>query len=79
MKKLKVLVWSMCLVLGACAVKPTTEVYTSERGVVAVIASWQRSYVGVCLASPMAWVLAGALLLWMYFKIMRNLDQNPSA
>lgn len=32
MKKLKVLVWSMCLVLGACAVKPTTEVYTSERG-----------------------------------------------
>ncbi|MFQ7632826.1 MATE family efflux transporter [Sellimonas intestinalis] len=49
------------------------------RGVVAVIASWQRSYVGVCLASPMAWVLAGALLLWMYFRIMRNLDQNPSA
>lgn len=32
MKKLKVLVWGMCLVLGACAVKPTTEVYTSERG-----------------------------------------------
>ena len=49
------------------------------RGVVAVIASWQRSYVGVCLASPMAWVLAGALLLWMHFRIMRNLDQNPSA
>lgn len=49
------------------------------RGVVAVLASYQKSYVGVCLASPMAWILAGALLLLMYFKIMKDLDQNQEA
>ena len=37
------------------------------RGIVAVIAARQRSYLGVCLASPAAWVLAAALLLVMYF------------
>ncbi len=36
----------------------------------ALIASHFGSYVGICLASPAAWVLAGGLLLWMYFKIM---------
>lgn len=42
------------------------------RGVVAVIAAEKRSYVGVCLASPAAWVLAGGLLLVVYFMIMRK-------
>lgn len=42
------------------------------RGVVAVIAAGKRSYVGVCLASPAAWVLAGGLLLIMYFYIMKH-------
>lgn len=42
------------------------------RGVVAVIASGQKSYIGVCLASPAAWVLAGALLLGMYFYIIKR-------
>lgn len=46
------------------------------RGALAVIASWKRSYIGVCLASPMAWILAGGLLLLMYFKIMGELDRN---
>lgn len=46
------------------------------RGVVAVIASGHHSYVGICLASPAAWILAGGLLLIMYFGIMRNLSQN---
>ena len=41
------------------------------RGVVAVIASRQHSYLGVCLASPAAWVLAAALLLVMYFYIVK--------
>ena len=41
------------------------------RGVVAVIAAGRRSYVGVCLASPAAWILAGGLLLVMYFYIMK--------
>lgn len=42
------------------------------RGVVAVAAAERRSYPGVCMASPAAWVLAGALLLVMYFRIMRK-------
>lgn len=47
------------------------------RGVVAVIAAKQESYVGVCLASPAAWVLAGGLLLAVYFLIMRK--KQPDA
>lgn len=49
------------------------------RGAVAVLASYKKSYVGVCLASPMAWILAGSLLLIMYFKIMKSMEQNHSA
>ena len=41
------------------------------RGVVAVIAAGQRSYTGVCLASPAAWILAGALLIGMYYYIVK--------
>ena len=40
------------------------------RGVVAVIAANNRSYLGVCLASPVAWILAGGLLIAMYYYIM---------
>lgn len=40
------------------------------RGVVAVIAAQQKSYTGVCLASPAAWILAGGLLIGMYYYIM---------
>ena len=40
------------------------------RGVVAVIAGAKRSYPGVCLAGPAAWVLAGGLLIVMYYFIM---------
>ena len=42
------------------------------RGSVALIAIHYHSYAGVCLASPMAWILASALLLVMYFTIMRK-------
>lgn len=42
------------------------------RGMVALIAAQQRSYLGVCLASPAAWVLAGALLIAMYYYIMNH-------
>lgn len=45
------------------------------RGVVSVIAAKQKSYLGVCLASPAAWVLASALLIVMYFFIM-NVDMK---
>lgn len=42
------------------------------RGIVAVIAAGKRSYVGVCLASPIAWIFAAALLTVMYFYIMKH-------
>lgn len=46
------------------------------RGVVAIFASQKRSYIGVCMASPVAWILAGGLLLIMYYFIMKNIKYN---
>lgn len=43
-----------------------------SRGVAAVIAAGKKSYVGVCLASPAAWVFAGLFLLAMYYYIMNH-------
>lgn len=48
------------------------------RGLVAMAASARRSYLGTCLASPAAWILAGGLLLLMYWKIMKRLEQKKS-
>ncbi len=42
------------------------------RGVVAVIAALCSSYVGICFASPAAWIFAGGLLLVMYICIMHS-------
>lgn len=42
------------------------------RGTVAVVAAQHESYFGVCMASPIAWVLAAVLLLSMYFYIVRS-------
>ena len=39
-------------------------------GLLPMIAANKRSYFGVCMASPAAWVLAGGLLLVMYYYIM---------
>lgn len=41
------------------------------RGVAAVAAAGRKSYLGVCLASPAAWVLASLLLLVMYYYIVK--------
>ena len=41
------------------------------RGVAAVIAAGQKSYLGVCLASPAAWILAALLLIGMYYYIVK--------
>ena len=46
------------------------------RGVTAVIAGHYKSYLGTCLASPVAWVLASALLLVMYGRIIKNLEKR---
>lgn len=42
------------------------------RAIVSVIAARYMSYVGVCMASPVAWILAGSLLIVMYFYVMRQ-------
>ena len=42
------------------------------RSAMAVIASHYGSYMGICMASPAAWIVAGGLLLIMYFRIMRR-------
>ena len=42
------------------------------RGVVALWAAEKRSYTGTCMASPVAWLLAGGLLLFMYFRIIKK-------
>lgn len=47
------------------------------RGVVAVIAAGRKSYLGVCLASPAAWVLASLLLIGMYYYVVKiDLKKN---
>lgn len=46
------------------------------RGVVAIAASARGSYIGICMASPAAWILAAVLLLTMYFSIMRGLEKR---
>lgn len=42
------------------------------RGSAAIIAAHYKSYVGVCMASPAAWVLASGLLIFMYFHVMKT-------
>lgn len=42
------------------------------RGAVALWAAEKRSYTGACMASPVAWLLAGGLLLFMYFRIIKK-------
>ena len=46
------------------------------RGVVAILATRQKSYVGACMASPAAWVLAGGLLLMMYYYVIRQNEKR---
>ena len=46
------------------------------RGVVAIIAARYHSYLGVCMASPMAWILASGLLLVMYAHVIRQSEKR---
>ncbi|MDD3404609.1 MAG: MATE family efflux transporter [Hespellia sp.] len=46
------------------------------RGVVAVVAASLGSYLGICLASPAAWVLATILLLVTYFYIVKDYPRH---
>ncbi len=42
------------------------------RGIVSVIAARYRSFLGICMAGPTAWVLAGTLLICMYLYIRKH-------
>lgn len=42
------------------------------RGVTAIVASRYKSYFGICMASPVAWILASLLLIAMYFYIIKK-------
>ena len=46
------------------------------RGITAMIAAAHKSYFGACMASPMAWVLAGSLLIGMYFYVMKDMKKR---
>lgn len=46
------------------------------RGITALIAGHQKSYFMACLASPMAWIVASALLVFMYFFVMKDMGRK---
>ena len=46
------------------------------RGITAMVAAAHKSYFGACMASPMAWVLAGGLLIVMYFYVMKDMKRK---
>lgn len=46
------------------------------RGIMAFIGAQYKSYIIICLASPVAWILAGGLLLIVYFKVMNEFERK---
>lgn len=46
------------------------------RGVVAVVAANQKSYVMACMASPFAWLVATLLLIVLYFYVMKDMKKK---
>ena len=46
------------------------------RGITAMIAAGKSSYVGTCMASPMAWIFASVLLWVMYFYVMKDMERK---
>lgn len=46
------------------------------RGITAVVAASKESYLGACLASPMAWIVATLLLVFMYFYVMKDTERK---
>lgn len=41
-----------------------------------MIAAGQKSYFGVCMASPAAWILASALLIVMYYYVIHQNEKR---
>ena len=46
------------------------------RGVTATVAAAHKSYFGACMASPVAWILAGGLMIAMYFYVMKYMKKR---
>lgn len=46
------------------------------RGVMALIAQYQGSYLLACLASPVAWIVATAVLVVMYSYVMKDIGRH---
>lgn len=46
------------------------------RGATAIAAASFSSYVGVCMASPAAWIIATALLFFMYHYVMKDMEKK---
>ena len=48
------------------------------RAVITVVVSNKESFVGVCLADPVAWIAAVLLLVVMYFYVMKDMKKRLS-
>lgn len=46
------------------------------RGVTAIVAARKESYFVACMASPVAWIVASALLVFMYFYVMKDMGRK---
>ena len=46
------------------------------RGITATIAAGKSSYIGTCLASPVAWIFASVLLWVMYVYVMKDMARK---
>nr|WP_294679697.1 MATE family efflux transporter [uncultured Blautia sp.] len=46
------------------------------RGITALVAAQHSSYIGTCLASPVAWVFASCLLGFMYIFVMKDMAKK---
>lgn len=46
------------------------------RGVTALAASMRKSYLGACLASPVAWIFAALLLVFMYRHVIKDMKKR---
>ena len=48
------------------------------RAVITMLVSNRQSFVGVCLADPVAWIAAALLLVVMYFYVMKDMKKRLS-
>ena len=46
------------------------------RAVMAIVAANNKSYTMACMASPFAWIVATALLIILYFYVMKDMKKK---